>query len=316
MTSKQDLLKGANCIQFTFWPLCHLGCDFCFYRYDENLPDTEGKKKKIKEVIAMMKDEKLMTNPDHGKPFDAVGLIGGEFFHNQLDDVEEEWFELIDILNNDDNIEEVWIATSLVYKDRKWLDATIDRLDKKKQLLINTSWDPVGRFPNEKAYQIWEDNVRYLRNKSIFVSCTTILSQRLIDYFYEQDLPEILFDMETLMFFRTSPLHSDKENTPIMDCKENLNIAMATDYQPQNFFIKSRDQFIKFCYDFIEKYGDGPLRYYVNESSHSSAIVPLDGKIVYDRWHIYDTPCKHEYVAQQYLDSDACAYCDVKAILS
>jgi hypothetical protein len=316
MSKETDVMKGMNCIQFIMWTNCHISCDFCFYKHYSLDSDLETRRAKIRHVISLLNDEKVMTNPELGKHFDNIGLIGGDFFFNQLEGLESEWLELLSVLNNHEHIEEIWLATSLVFSDRKWLDLTIDNLSNKK-ILINTSWDPVGRFKNNAAFSLWESNVRYLLSRGITVPCTSILSQNFIDNFYKNDLPPVLFEMSSLQFFRASPLLSKKhvvEGTSI-ESSDVISELKKTDYQPGNFFIKSRNEFIKFCFDFIEKYGDAPLRYYVNESSHSSSIVTLNNAVVYNRWEVFDTPCKHEYVARQYSDSDACAYCDVKAIL-
>ena len=260
-----------------------------------------------------------MINPRLKIPFDSVGFIGGDFFFNQLEGLEKEWFELLDELNNNPQIKEVWLASSLVFKDTKWLDLTLDNLNK-KQLLVSTSWDPVGRFKTNGAVDLWEKNVLYLLNKGINVSCTTILSQNLIDSFYTREFPAIIKKMSSWQFFRPSPIisqkHAEASSSEVsLDNFAAIKSLRSTEYQPENFFIKSREQFIKFCYDFIEKYGDAPLRYYINESSHSSSIATITNEIMHDRWNNYDTACKHEYVARQYLDSDECAFCDVAAIV-
>jgi hypothetical protein len=100
------------------------------------------------------------------KDYNAVGLIGGDFFQGQLDGLHIHWSELVCQLNSmlkARQIKEVWLATSLLFTSAADLITTLGYFDfdsyaEDQRVTLCTSYDTIGRFVENAAE---EDQVVY-----------------------------------------------------------------------------------------------------------------------------------------------------------
>lgn len=146
-SSDSSSRETIQAIQFELWPDCNSGCPFCYLNGTKRITKLNEKRKNIADCLNTLKNEELM------KDYNAVGLIGGEFFQNQLKDIESNWFQLLCYLKfllETRKIKEVWIASSLINIKHVYLD-TISMLNEiqlnpDQRIMLCTSYDTIGRF--------------------------------------------------------------------------------------------------------------------------------------------------------------------------
>ena len=73
--------KSIKCLQFELWQDCDNGCEWCYLKDHRILTNDQQKIHNIQEVI---KD----INSDSLNDFNAIGLIGGEFFQGQMSNID------------------------------------------------------------------------------------------------------------------------------------------------------------------------------------------------------------------------------------
>lgn len=147
-------------IQFVLWNECRTGCLFCLNRYQKPID-------KLK-VISFVKQK---LNTDEVKDEIDFGLMGGEFFDNQLDNktVKQEFYELFPIIKqriDEKRIGRLLITTALIFDRNKQLVDFLEylkSLDLIKYTVLCTSYDTIYRFRNENAKKIWDDNMKFLK---------------------------------------------------------------------------------------------------------------------------------------------------------
>lgn len=140
--------EAIQAIQFELWPDCKSGCPFCYLNGTKRVTSVAEKRKNIKDAIQTLNDKELM------KDYNAVGLIGGDFFQGQLDGITTEWDQLIDTLQEllcSHQIKEVWIATSLIQLMESEIIGTFHKLNEldlaeDQRITLCTSYDTLGRF--------------------------------------------------------------------------------------------------------------------------------------------------------------------------
>lgn len=146
--------EAIQAIQFELWPDCNTGCQYCYLNGTPRTTTLEEKRQNILNALNTLKD------PDILKEYNAVGLIGGEFFQGQIDGLEAEWFSLISYLNyllKTQQIKEVWLATSLLLdNDMHNLSLLhtlncfeLEAYNEDQRLILCTSYDTIGRFSEE-----------------------------------------------------------------------------------------------------------------------------------------------------------------------
>lgn len=140
--------ESIQAIQFELWPDCQSGCPFCYLNGTKRVTTLAEKKANVLDAIS------TLNNLDIMKDYNAIGLIGGEFFQGQLHNVEVEWGNLIDILYaklKNKEVKEVWIASSLIKLIQGDILGTFGRfsdleLDEDQRITLCTSFDTIGRF--------------------------------------------------------------------------------------------------------------------------------------------------------------------------
>lgn len=166
--------EAIQAIQFELWPDCQTGCPFCYLNGTKRTTTVLQKKKNLIDVLKTIKDQSIMQD------YNAVGLIGGEFFQGQLKDLTLEWSNLLSqlgLLLDMQKIKEVWIASSLVDIIRSDLIGTLSAfnqlvLQQGQRITLCTSYDTVGRFRSN--FDINSASEEELRTIMIESGCSTI----------------------------------------------------------------------------------------------------------------------------------------------
>lgn len=171
-------MKGF--IQYELWKDCTNGCKFCFNKGQKDIDKIES----MNFVINKLDDEEL-------NDYEEVGLIGGEFFDRQLDDlkVKEVFYQLIDKCIEkiqSRKIEKLYIATALIFDIDRHLIPFLNYLKDNnvlENILLCTSYDLKYRFYTEKRKKLWEDNMILLHQlyPSLKLHTETIVSGFFVD---------------------------------------------------------------------------------------------------------------------------------------
>lgn len=154
-SSNSSSRQKIQAIQFELWPDCCTGCQYCYLNGTKRTTTTKQKKKNILDALSTLQDPETIKN------YNAVGLIGGEFFQGQIQDVKEEWIQLICYLNDlmkSSKIQEVWIASSLMCKNYEDVLLTLsyfdfDSFQDGQRVTLCTSYDTVGRFSEKQFFE-------------------------------------------------------------------------------------------------------------------------------------------------------------------
>ena len=81
--------EAIQAIQFELWPDCNTGCKFCYLNGTKRTTTKAEKQNNINDAINTLSNSEIMQD------YNAVGLIGGEFFQGQLNGLHTEWSALI-----------------------------------------------------------------------------------------------------------------------------------------------------------------------------------------------------------------------------
>ncbi len=167
-------------IQYELWKDCHNQCQFC---YNKGEPKT-NKIERLNYIIGKLTDEESLM-------FDEIGFIGGDFFHNQIDDEEVKslFYKLFNICyerRKNKTLNKLCICTSLMFDINRHLINFLTYLKDINLLditLLCTSYDTIYRFQNEKQLQIWENNMLELHQlfPELKIHTETLLTQDFIN---------------------------------------------------------------------------------------------------------------------------------------
>lgn len=165
--------EAIQAIQFELWPDCKSGCPFCYLNGTKRITSRVEKINNIKDAI------KTLDNKDIMQAYNAVGLIGGDFFQGQLQGVRVEWDRLIDKLEEllrTNQIKEVWIASSLIWSIEGDIRGTLSKLNETleadQRITLCTSYDTLGRF--RYFFDIDEATEEDIQEGMQILNCNTI----------------------------------------------------------------------------------------------------------------------------------------------
>ena len=158
-------MKKRRFIQYNMWKNCRNHCEFCFNR-GYTTSDTKDKIRILDFVI-----DKLCS--EETDAYNEIGFIGGEFFDNQLQDLEvkSKFYKLFDECKRRIDLgllDKVYVATSLIYDPNKYLFPFIDYIDSLGILdktLFCTSYDIKYRFHSVEHFQRWSRNMDLLKER-------------------------------------------------------------------------------------------------------------------------------------------------------
>lgn len=170
-------------LQFNLWKDCNNNCEFCFYRGHKKL----SVEKKL-QSIEFVKDRLL--DLEESDFYNEVGLIGGEFFDNQIEneEVKKAFYSIFDILKNkrDRNcLDRIYITTNLIFDSNKLLRPFLDyikSIDLLDITLLCTSYDLKYRFHNDTALAIWQENMKQIsKDYNTMIHTEIIVTQAFIN---------------------------------------------------------------------------------------------------------------------------------------
>jgi hypothetical protein len=183
-------MQHNKVVQFEIWSECNNACPFCYLRKQMKVLNNEQKISRIQTIID------YVSNDENMKEHDGVGIIGGELFQGQLSDpkVKAKWIELMSIINKreeDDKINNFWVASALLREDLTDCFDTIDCFTDKSKVLLCTSYDTVGRFINEEQRQLWFKNIGIIREKypDIKLHSQIVCTQHFIEEVLSEKFP-------------------------------------------------------------------------------------------------------------------------------
>ena len=349
-SSDNSSRESIQAIQFELWPDCNNHCTFCYLNGTQRTTSLEQKRANILDAQKVLSDYSLYNI------YNAVGLIGGEFFQDQLKGLDNEWNSLICYLEHllrMHTIKEVWIASSLMQINEGYhLYSTLSKFDtsqynEDQRVILCTSYDTIGRFyidfseatPEERAEaeaaglhqgdfdqeaaDEWLDNVRNIRENypNIVVHVQIILTQDVIDKLIENpNYFDFITDLGCIIDFRyPSITRADCPTATVIEDYRSLLLARHQNF-PENFFIESRANFLRFLKVFSDKYGLEKVRNLVHQPEMRSRRLKIyvDNAEIEDRWNddrnVY-LECGHVIDGLCYIDSDKCIYCDIEKFI-
>lgn len=258
-------------LQIQLWQDCRNGCPFCCEKHypSDKMADMQFCMDKLnsKEILE----------------FDEIGLIGGEFFDNQLDDLTvlkqfyDMWYKISFM-----HFKKIYIATSLIYDMDKYLVPFLQKLREwgvADKYLICTSYDTAWRFATEYKKKLWHDNM--MRMISEFPDFNRHIEIILTGHF----INEVLSDNFDIKYF------SNYYKSRIDYIEPTSGMHYKNKYELQkvcpNFF-PTRAKFIEFIKQECIKKKTVDIRCLMSYQVRASRIYHKDqGKFVcyYDRRH-------------------------------
>ena len=145
-----------NFIQYELWKDCKNGCKFCFNRGQPQ----------VNKIISLKNTLQRMDDPEL-KDYNEIGFIGGEFFDDQLEDIEVKnlfysLFAKCKTFIDDKKIEKIYFTTSLIFDMDKYLIPFLEYLNSLNLLsncLLCTSYDLKYRFHTKEKEELWKSNM-------------------------------------------------------------------------------------------------------------------------------------------------------------
>ena len=227
-------------IQFVLWNECRTGCLFCLNRYQKPID-------KLK-VISFVKQK---LNTDEVKNEIDFGLMGGEFFDNQLDNktVKQEFYELFPIIKqriDEKRIGRLLITTALIFDRNKQLVDFLEylkSLDLIKYTVLCTSYDTIYRFRNENAKKIWDDNMKFLKTEypDLRLHTEIIVTKNFIESVLCGEFDIVKFKK----YYQTAVDYIDPMADKVYFPKERVIKELPEFFPSENLFL----QFLQYVYE-------------------------------------------------------------------
>lgn len=217
-----------NFLQFELWKDCKNHCKFCF---NKGLKDIE-KAKSLDFVL-----DKLEDIGDANE----LGIIGGEFFDDQLNDklVHDKFMQVQKKMQDYvlvGKVKKIYITTSMLFNNLDSIFEVLNSYKEKKildKLLLCTSYDTIYRFKDIQQEKLWRQNVKQVK----------------------QNFPEIMLHVETIMTqdFISKVLDGSFD---IAQFKKELDVEV--DYLEPNTgsFYDGKEEFNKHLPNFLPKRKD------------------------------------------------------------
>ena len=329
--------EAIQAIQFELWPDCNGKCQFCYLNGTKRITSKAEKINNINKTIETLNSDKV-------KGYNAVGLIGGEFFGGQINGIKNEFYKLIDKLDSMlclRQIKEVWIASSLLFDSNELEEMTwilnrfsFNELQEDQRIILCTSYDTIGRFvfdvgsetdaEDEVNSEIaWRDHIKRLHERfpKLTLHTQTILTQDVIDKLIENpDYFDFITDYSMIDFRYPSITRADCPTvTGIKDYRSKMMEKIDT--FPEHFFIEDRSKFLKFLKVLKNKYGLQKVQNLIHQPEMRSRrlIIYIEGTEIEDRWNderdVY-LECGHLVDGLCYVNDDKhCIYCDIEKFL-
>lgn len=267
-------------------------------------------------------NELLDTLPEE---YEAVGLIGGEFFQGQLEtqelrDAFKNLIARLDKMVEDGRLQQVWVTASLIAPDLSDFEYCMGDIKNKDKFLICTSYDAVGRFKTPQHQLKWVQNVRKLKEQGYITHIQVIITQSFINAALKTRLLESLKKLG-MVDFKTPTPHRESYFEAIQGIGEKSYHEIIEEKLhefPDNFFIKDRESFLRFLAHVKEVFGIEKIAAFCSNEVRSNEVHLLaKDRVLTDRWEegsIENAPCGHPWDSYCYLYDDHCARCDAAAL--
>ena len=314
--------KSIKCLQYELWQDCDNCCEWCYLKDHRILTTDDQKIHNIQEVI---KD----INSDALNDFNAVGLIGGEFFQGQMQNikVKEAFMQMIEEINTklaENKIKEFWLTASLIKPNQIDLIDVLNLLKAKKdqRIILCTSFDTMGRFHSENDKQNWFTNLQYIAKQfpNITIHTQTILTQDLIEktienpHIFDEILKWSMLDFKIPNYFRDKNLAINGIKDYPALIRNNLHKF------PNKFFIEDNKTFLQFLPIYTKIFGKDKLVNLINYPSLRSHTLKIfsEDYVLSNRWEYGEDryqSCGHLLDGQCYINSNRCMYCDIEKFM-
>ena len=333
-------------LQFEVWEECNNHCEFCYLTKDNLYTPDQIKLRGIQNIIDSLNNKNFI------KDYDAVSLIGGEFFQGQMKNPEVkakfmEMIRLIASLQTEGYFNETWLLVTLTIGDQKDLYEVLDTVKKiyedakkpeiLKKFWIITSYDTIGRFHSPKMEENWKFHMKNIHEKypDIKFNTSIILTQDLIVKYLNDDFSFNDFaDEFNTNFFLKQPMPAIRKELDCIkfdDLEENHMWIKRECEKILPGFLPKRSTFLEFLSKF---HIDCPQYYdhlfnikYRADDLYRNRNDETEGKL--DHTHRdkdskteqeisprdFISPCGHTSKYASYIDSNACMLCDKETII-
>lgn len=148
---------------------CNLRCTHCYISSDVKQLSGRMHVMHFHKIISGIVEHMKSIKYDHAEIHVIGGeptMLGKDFFDMAIPKAKE-------ILNEAGIGHELIMVSNLLTKNVFEIASHFDR--------INTSWEPVSRFPNKKSEEMWRKSVFTLKDKGIDVGVTTAVTKPVIE---------------------------------------------------------------------------------------------------------------------------------------
>lgn len=314
--------KAIKCLQFELWQDCDNCCEWCYLKDHRILTNDEQKYNNIVKVIEDINSSSL-------NDFNAIGLIGGEFFQGQLNNskVKEKFLDLIKLINEKfqlNKIKEFWLTASLIKSNQTDLLDVLKTVEfnENQRVILCTSFDTMGRFHSIEDEQNWFNNLHQIAQNfpKITIHTQAILTQDLIEKtitnpsMFDEILKYSMLDFKIPNYFRDKDLAINGIKDYPSLIRNNLHKF------PKKFFIEDRKVFLQFLPIYVKIFGKDKLTNLINYPSLRSHTLKIfsEDYTLSNRWEYTEDryqKCGHLLDGQCYIDSDKCMYCDIEKFM-
>ncbi len=229
---------GRRSFQWELWQCCNNLCKFCFLGKANRHTDKERQLKSLQDLL------RALDSLDY-KQYNAVSLIGGEFFQGQLadEDVRTLFFRVIDKLCDlytTKKIGAIWITAALTLGDQADLYKTLDIFEEAgvrplpqygaSGVWICTSWDPQGRFHSKKSEENWEFHMKNMDAYYPWIkkNTTIILTQKVCEMYLNGEFAprDFMSKFRTLLFYKQPGFYESDAEGRNPDNYEDIGLNM------------------------------------------------------------------------------------------
>lgn len=168
---------------------CNLRCTHCYISSAVKKHSGGMESENFQSIISGISDHMKKINYDHAE----IHVIGGEPTMLGLEFFQENIVKARESLENQGFTYELIMVSNLLSNDILPIAKLFDR--------VNTSWEPVSRFPKPKLEQRWRDYLKLLKDNDIDVGVTTAVTKyvtdmgasAILDHHYSHGIKQIHF---------------------------------------------------------------------------------------------------------------------------
>lgn len=213
MYSQDKVSQHNHCFQWELWDECNSHCKMCYLKHDNKFTADNLKIASCNKLLDVLKDEDWLSSK-----YNAIGLIGGEFFQGQLNnpEVKSAFYDVIYRLNDlytRKVVKSIWISASLLIGKQTDLYETLSKFSDLNNVWVMTSYDTAGRFQSPKMLSTWQYHMKHLSEafpelkKNTTIIATGPFIQAYLDKKF--NLEEFKKEYNTTVFFKLPSLFID-----------------------------------------------------------------------------------------------------------